>query len=78
MRAVERTESIIGSGSRAIGKGINGIFRWTVDMVFLGIRVMWNSCWILIYLFTAGFAFNGFIYFVCGKYMDKGMSPECV
>lgn len=55
MRAVERTESIIGSGSRAIGKGINGIFRWTVDMVFLGIRVMWNSCWFLFSLFTAGF-----------------------
>ena len=55
MRAVERTESIIGSGSRAIGKGINGIFRWTIDMVFLGIRVMWNSCWILFSLFTAGF-----------------------
>lgn len=55
MRAVERTESIIGSGSRTIGKVMNGIFRWTVDMIFLGICVMWNSCWILFSLFTAGF-----------------------
>ncbi len=44
-----------GEGIRAISRGISRIFRWGMEAVLWGIRLVWNGCWVMFSFFAGGF-----------------------
>lgn len=45
----------VGRGFHSLCRGIRKMIKWTADIALWGIRLMWNGCWIMFSVLTAGF-----------------------